>query len=565
MDQQFAQLVDALVQRFAGVHERDTVARVVSETRARLEAGARVTTYLPILAADRRSICWPGARHLRAHTRPEPLPHPISGSRAVSHHSTRSALDGRQSQRPPSITCGRGHRDVRQGDVRRVRATMERVEITTSVRGDRACRCVSRPGSSSGSTRNVPSSGTGRTSAGPVVPTPSPIRAAEPVPDLRRGTPQRPADPLRTGDLDIGHVRHLRAGAPGPPLRCRRTSGGSAGPGATAVLPGARPARPHAAPPVRDAYLLAQGPRRLRSPDQHRGRSASGLGAGGRPVRSRRPVRRAAADRGDHRPARRARRRQCGVRPLRRGVRQRAGGPQSLRHVVLAGRGAGPSCSGSSAGLSSCAAASPGDDVISRLATAPGEQIPADDIVPLCTLLLIAGFETTVNLIGNTVHALLRPPRLWRGWSTTRPWSMRPWRRPFAWTHRCSGPPGRRGRHRARWPAGLPRADGGGPDRWSWSDPETVDRPDEFDLDRAGRTTSPSRRVRTTAWVVRWPSWRRPSPFVSWWPASRSADRRSARAAARHPDSRLGPAARPHLDGPPAYVPVRLNALPVAG
>jgi hypothetical protein len=51
MDQQFAQLVDALVQRFAGVHERDTVARVVSETRARLEAGARVTTYLPILAA----------------------------------------------------------------------------------------------------------------------------------------------------------------------------------------------------------------------------------------------------------------------------------------------------------------------------------------------------------------------------------------------------------------------------------------------------------------------------------------------------------------------------------
>ena len=52
--------------------------------------------------------------------------------------------------------------------------------------------------------------------------------------------------------------------------------------------------------------------------------------------------------------------------------------------------------------------------MISRLATAPGEQIHADDIVPLCTLLLIAGFETTVNLIGNTVHALLRRPELWR-------------------------------------------------------------------------------------------------------------------------------------------------------
>jgi len=51
MDQQFARLVDALAQRFAGVHEREAVARVVSETRARLEAGARVTTYLPILVA----------------------------------------------------------------------------------------------------------------------------------------------------------------------------------------------------------------------------------------------------------------------------------------------------------------------------------------------------------------------------------------------------------------------------------------------------------------------------------------------------------------------------------
>ncbi|HEY5979148.1 MAG TPA: cytochrome P450 [Microlunatus sp.] len=56
----------------------------------------------------------------------------------------------------------------------------------------------------------------------------------------------------------------------------------------------------------------------------------------------------------------------------------------------------------------------PGEDVISRLATAPGEQIRADDMVPLCTLLLIAGFETTVNLIGNTVLALLQRPELWR-------------------------------------------------------------------------------------------------------------------------------------------------------
>ena len=51
LDQQFARLVDALADRFAGVHERETVARVVGETRARLEPGARVTTYLPILVA----------------------------------------------------------------------------------------------------------------------------------------------------------------------------------------------------------------------------------------------------------------------------------------------------------------------------------------------------------------------------------------------------------------------------------------------------------------------------------------------------------------------------------
>lgn len=58
--------------------------------------------------------------------------------------------------------------------------------------------------------------------------------------------------------------------------------------------------------------------------------------------------------------------------------------------------------------------ADPADDVISRLVTAPGEQIQPADMVPLCTLLLIAGFETTVNLIGNTVHALLQRPELWR-------------------------------------------------------------------------------------------------------------------------------------------------------
>ncbi len=50
-DPLFARVVDSLVQRFAGIHDHDSVARVVEETRARLEPAARVTTYLPILVA----------------------------------------------------------------------------------------------------------------------------------------------------------------------------------------------------------------------------------------------------------------------------------------------------------------------------------------------------------------------------------------------------------------------------------------------------------------------------------------------------------------------------------
>jgi cytochrome P450 len=55
------------------------------------------------------------------------------------------------------------------------------------------------------------------------------------------------------------------------------------------------------------------------------------------------------------------------------------------------------------------------NDVISLLATAEasGELTPAD-LVATCGLLLVAGFETTVNLIGNGVAALQRSPDSWR-------------------------------------------------------------------------------------------------------------------------------------------------------
>lgn len=60
-------------------------------------------------------------------------------------------------------------------------------------------------------------------------------------------------------------------------------------------------------------------------------------------------------------------------------------------------------------------AAEPGDDVISAVVAARDEhRIAPEDMVPLCTLLLLAGFETTVNLIGNAVLALLRHREQWQ-------------------------------------------------------------------------------------------------------------------------------------------------------
>jgi cytochrome P450 len=59
----------------------------------------------------------------------------------------------------------------------------------------------------------------------------------------------------------------------------------------------------------------------------------------------------------------------------------------------------------------------PRDDLIGRIVAAnqtSAEAVRPEEMVPLCTLLLIAGFETTVNLIGNTVLALLSHPDQWR-------------------------------------------------------------------------------------------------------------------------------------------------------
>jgi cytochrome P450 len=55
----------------------------------------------------------------------------------------------------------------------------------------------------------------------------------------------------------------------------------------------------------------------------------------------------------------------------------------------------------------------PADDVVSRILQAEGDQVTPAEMVPLCVLLFIAGFETTVNLLSNGMMALIDHPDQW--------------------------------------------------------------------------------------------------------------------------------------------------------
>jgi cytochrome P450 len=58
----------------------------------------------------------------------------------------------------------------------------------------------------------------------------------------------------------------------------------------------------------------------------------------------------------------------------------------------------------------------PRDDFISGLIAVEesGDQLTEDEIISTCNMLLIAGHETTVNLIGNAILAMLRHPIQWK-------------------------------------------------------------------------------------------------------------------------------------------------------
>ena len=53
------------------------------------------------------------------------------------------------------------------------------------------------------------------------------------------------------------------------------------------------------------------------------------------------------------------------------------------------------------------------DDLISMMVAERGDHVAPAELVPMCFLLLVAGFETTVNLTSSAVRALLTHPGQW--------------------------------------------------------------------------------------------------------------------------------------------------------
>jgi cytochrome P450 len=130
----------------------------------------------------------------------------------------------------------------------------------------------------------------------------------------------------------------------------------------------------------------------------------------------------------------------------------------------------------------------PRDDIVSHLVAAEGTQITPAEMLAMCVLLLVAGFETTVNLVSNAVLALLGHPGQWQALCAD-PEGLAPrvveetlrWDPPVQRTERVAlqpveleGKPLRRG----EWVVTLIGA--------ANRDPEVYERPDTFDIMREG-------------------------------------------------------------------------------
>jgi hypothetical protein len=87
-------------------------------------------------------------------------------------------------------------------------------------------------------------------------------------------------------------------------------------------------------------------------------------------------------------------------------------GVHSLRHALQLFR-ADRELQATFAALLARAAEQPGDDLASALLAQQSEEISTAELSSLVGLLLLAGFETTVNAIGNGVRALFANPEQW--------------------------------------------------------------------------------------------------------------------------------------------------------
>ena len=132
----------------------------------------------------------------------------------------------------------------------------------------------------------------------------------------------------------------------------------------------------------------------------------------------------------------------------------------------------------------------PRDDIVSRIVAAEGTQIMPSEMQSMCALLLVAGFETTVNAIGNGVLALLAHPGQWQALCAD-PAGLAPravsealrFDPPVQLTERLALEPAElEGQEISRGQSVLPLI--GAANR----DPEAFDHPDTFDLHRDGTT-----------------------------------------------------------------------------
>ena len=82
----------------------------------------------------------------------------------------------------------------------------------------------------------------------------------------------------------------------------------------------------------------------------------------------------------------------------------------------------------------------PGEDLMSGLIRVEesGDQLTEEEIIATCNLLLVAGHETTVNLIANAILACCVIRASGPRWEPTRTVRPRSWRRRCATTRRYS-------------------------------------------------------------------------------------------------------------------------------